>query len=286
MKRTFAPDDALLSSFRVSAPDLVAETPIASVWKVERDNGQHAALKLYRQGSMKNEAPGYAMLNAWGGESAARLIEKNSFAALIEWLDGPSLGDFVREGKDKGASILLVRVACRLHEQPVSDRVKLPSMEDWFQPLLAAKPNPECPSDAAANLARAQALTKALLDTQDDVVALHGDLHHDNIRLGLRGFCAFDAKGVRGERTYELANAFRNPKGASETVRDPARITYLADQWSSIFDVDRARLLGWAAAKCALSIAWRASGEDGLIGTDDEFDLLGSLLNAPGILAV
>lgn len=287
MKRTFAPDDALLSSFRVSNPVLVTETALASVWKVEQENGRSAALKLYREGSMKNEAPGFSMLDAWGGEGAAHLVQKNSFAALIEWLDGPSLGDFVRSGKDKGANILLVRVACRLHEQPANDRLKLPSLEEWFQPMLAAKPSKECPRPAAADLGKAQKLLTALLDSQTDITALHGDLHHDNIRLGLRGFCAFDAKGVRGERTFELANAFRNPKGAEAIVNDSARIGHLADQWSHVFAVDRARLLAWAAVKCALSIVWRTDrdGEDILVGADAEFSHLKRLLNAPGIMS-
>ena len=91
----------------------------------------------------------------------------------------------------------------------------------------------------------------------------------------MRGFCAFDAKGVLGERAYELANAFRNPAGAAELLRDPARQRARAASWSAAFGVDRARLRYWAAVKCALSIAWRSGGR---VGADAEFDLLSCLL--------
>ena len=102
-------------------------------------------------------------------------------------------------------------------------------------------------------------------------------VHHDNIRLGTRGFCAFDAKGVVGERTYELANAFRNPKGARKLVFNRNRIEVLADCWSQSFNVNRERLLQWAFVKCALSIAWRAKGK---FVKDDETELLAMLFEA------
>ena len=93
--------------------------------------------------------------------------------------------------------------------------------------------------------------------------------------LGARGYCAFDAKGVLGERCYELANAFRNPKGAPILARDPVRIRFLADLWSQSFSVDRRRLLEWASVKSVLSIAWRSGAE---LKQDDELDLLATLV--------
>jgi len=98
-----------------------------------------------------------------------------------------------------------------------------------------------------------------------------GDLHHDKARLAEDSYLAFDAKGVVGDRAYELANAFRNPKGVEALVRDPARIERLLAQWSLGFRVAPERLLDWAVAKCALSIAWQA-GTD--LSGDSDLDLL------------
>ncbi|MBL4813394.1 MAG: hypothetical protein JKX69_13820, partial [Rhodobacteraceae bacterium] len=116
-----------------------------------------------------------------------------------------------------------------------------------------------------------QQTAQNLLANQIDIRPLHGDLHHDNIRLGARGYCAFDAKGVLGERAYELANAFRNPKGAEKIVTAPERVVSLAQSWSQAFDVDQQRLLQWAMVKVALSISWRCNGK---LKHDGEFALL------------
>ncbi len=275
MNRLLEPDAALLLSYDVSDPELVAETPLATVWKVKQRFGRPAALKLYRDKGMRNEAAGYALQVAWNGESAAKLIHKTSFSALTEWLDGPSLGDLARRGHDKGAAVILAHVARRLHENPVSLRTKLPDLATWFAPLMALTVAEDAPPSVASDIRAAQELAGALLASQTDPVPLHGDLHHDNIRLGLRGFCAFDAKGVVGERAFELANAFRNPKGLEAAHRSPERIRFLADIWARDFQVSTPRLLGRAAAKCALSIAWRA---DGALRLDRELDLLSVLL--------
>jgi streptomycin 6-kinase len=123
---------------------------------------------------------------------------------------------------------------------------------------------------------KAKTLAETLLASQSDPVPLHGDLHHDNVRLGLRGFCAFGAKGVLGERAFELANGFRNPKGLEPLHRSVERVRFLADFWSREFTVSRPRLLGWAAANCALAIAARSAGT---LHLDQELDLLAVLLH-------
>ena len=70
---------------------------------------------------------------------------------------------------------------------------------------------------------------------------------------------------------------FENPKGAKQIVFDPERVHFLADIWSERFAADRDRLLRWAAAKCALSIAWRSKE---MFESDDEIELLSLLLKA------
>lgn len=270
------PDAQCLDGFRVSNPDFVDETALATIWKVQLANGHPAALKIYHGSDMRNEAAGFDLMRRWDGRGAARLFARNENAAVMEWLDGPSIGDLTRAHEDELATDLLVDVANRLHEAPIQVPAGLPDLTDWFGGLFALEFHQTCPESARNNMTKAQRLADSLLATQHDVMPLHGDLHHDNVRMGARGYCAFDAKGVLGERTYELANAFRNPKGADEIVRSPLRIQALAKTWSDRFKVDRSRLLNWAAAKCALSIAWRAKG---LLVEDRELDLLSILLD-------
>lgn len=275
MENTGVPAPKILKDFGIDNPVLVERTALATIWKVVCSDGQAAALKLYHQGDMRNEAPGLDMLEVWDGDCAARLIQRSRHAALIEWLDGPSLGDLTRQGEDRLACHKLAEVANCLHAKSRVPESGLPSLADWFQSLFELSIARNCPAPARRDLAKCQAVAKRLLASQEAVVPLHGDLHHDNVRRGARGWCAFDAKGVLGERAYELANAFRNPKRAEQTIRDPARVSYLADSLSEALGVDRQRLLDWAAVKCALSIAWRAKGR---LEEDPELDLLSLLV--------
>jgi streptomycin 6-kinase len=94
-------------------------------------------------------------------------------------------------------------------------------------------------------------------------VALHGDLHHDNILRSARGWLAIDPKGVWGDPAYETANAFRNPDGAGDLVFQPARIAYLTNRFSDRLGQPPRRRLGWAVAHTALSTFWsRDAGRD------------------------
>lgn len=268
-----APD--LLADFDVSAPELVEETALAAIWKVCRADGSPAVLKLYGSKGMRNESEGFRFLSAAGGP-AAGVYKVTASAALVEWLGGPPLGDLSRSGRDAEAAAELVRVANGLHAKPVL-AAGYPRLEDWFKDLFSLTVPAGVTDAAHRNIVHSQALARRLLAEPNEVRPLHGDLHHDNIRQGDRGYCAFDAKGVLGERTYELANAFRNPRGAPDLVKEPERIAFLANFWAQEFNVEQRRLLQWAAVKCALSIAWRSGG---LLGADPELNLLEALLTA------
>ena len=264
----------LLEDFQVALPEFIVRTGIAAVWKVQTRDGVAAALKLYHGSDMGAERHGFRVLETCDGCSAAQVYRTTANASLTEWLDGPSLGDISRGGNDDGANLELVAVANSLQANML-DPGDLPSLSLRFRSLLELELDAACPGEPEYDLLRAQGLTRHLLATQEEVRPLHGDLHHDNVRLGPRGYAAFDAKGLLGERAFELANAFRHPRGVEALVRDPARIRRLATDWGSAFAVDPTRLLQWAAAKCALSIAWRS---EGAVDGDPELDLLATLL--------
>jgi streptomycin 6-kinase len=118
-------------------------------------------------------------------------------------------------------------------------------------------------------------LARALLDKQTVQIPLHGDLHHDNVIQTQTGPRAIDAKGYLGDSAFELANALRHPKGMKDLVRRTQQIDRCLTLYADAMAVPRQRLAKWAAAKCALSIFWRASG---LVTEDAEADLLHLLL--------
>jgi len=271
MEFSYTSNPGILHDLELSDPQFVDETAFAFVWRVTRANGTLAALKLYHEKGMGSETTGFDFLTLHAAKFVAEVYFVEGRVALIEWLPGASLGDLTRQGDDEAACQHLVAVAKGIHAQALGLPTEYPTLDRWFQSLFKLKVAMIVSARHSAAVSKTKFLAQLLLSSQEDVRVLH----HDNIRGTDRGFCAFDAKGVVGEKTYELANAFRNPKGAPGLVCSPERIERIANLWSQEFDVDKKRLLQWAAAKCALSIAWRARG---LLQDDPELDLLCTLL--------
>lgn len=269
------PDNALMAHFGLEAATFIERTAFGTIWRARQIHGDLVCLKVYHGGKMRNEASGFRVLLACDGVAAARVYDLASGAAVLEWLDGPSLGDMARNGDDVQACEILADVARRFQQACHGFDASLPTLGDWFESLFRLEFAATCPPATQTNIAACRDLARRLLADSNDIAPLHGDLHHDNVRRGSRGYCAFDAKGVLGDRAYELANAFRNPRGAAALVRDPERIERLADVAAAVLSVDRRRVLAWAAVKTGLSIAWRAKG---LLAADPEFDLLSVLL--------
>ncbi|MCH2250559.1 MAG: phosphotransferase [Cognatishimia sp.] len=241
------------------------------VWRVSTNDQSRTALKLYKKGCMGNEVDGFAFLRAAEGQYAAKVYDVVQDAALIEYLPGPSLGDLSRAQKDQQAAAHLVEVARGLHALKPASESRVQTVEQWLNALFTVEIASEVKTTDRVHFERAKQLAKELLCSPEELCFLHGDLHHDNIRKTARGYCAFDAKGVLGERAYELANAFRNPKGVETLLRDPDRVRFLRDLWSREFAVAPKRLMQWVCVKTALSISWRSGSR---FSQDHEIDLL------------
>jgi streptomycin 6-kinase len=247
----------LLARWHLSNPIKIAHTASSTVWMVQRADGQPAVLKLLHPGEA-DEARGADYLQSLNGQGAVQVYARDGNAILMEFCPGPPLGDLARSGKDIEADDILCDVILKLHgaSAPVSE---LQPLEIRFAPLTTPA--------LTGELATAADIARTLLATPVPPVALHGDLHHDNILDTPRGWLAIDPKGVAGDPAYETANAFRNPEGAGALIFDPDRIALLAQRFSQRLDQPRPRLLAWAAAHCALSIVW--SREDGKDCSDD-----------------
>jgi streptomycin 6-kinase len=268
-------DADALAEFGVSEPTLLARTTLATVWKVRHPDSDVAVLKIYHGKDMANEAGGIDFLNVLGGQSCVKIFQTSSNAVLMEWLSGPSLATLCHTGADKQACDHLISMARALHLKPIAPTAKMQPLDQWCVALFKPSFTSMCPENGKRDLMKSAELAKFLLSSPRDLDSLHGDLHYDNVLNSPRGWCAIDAKGVFGERTFELANAFRNPKATPNLTRDPMRARRLADQSVQGFGVERTRLLQWAAVKCALSIVWRAKGR---IAQDPEFKNLEMLL--------
>lgn len=258
--------------FALADPVHVAETSIANVWKVQFD-GRDAALKIYKNCDMKDEARGFDLLDALNGHGAVKIYARDGAAIVMEWLGGPSLADMARTGKDQQATVILAQTAQTIHAQRPA--IQLRTLSDKMQRLINFNAPAQWPKVLRRNMRRAQAIAADLLETSTESVALHGDLHHDNIKEGTRGFLAFDAKGLIGDPAYEVANAFQNPMGDPHIFGRPERIEQMADHFAQIMAVPKPRILGWAVVHCAISMLW--SGD---LPQNPRVEQLGLLLSA------
>jgi streptomycin 6-kinase len=204
------------------------------------------------------EENGGALMDWWGGVGAARVLERQGAAILLERLDGPrSLAAMAKSGADDEASRILCAAAAGLH----APRAALPPatlvpLETWFRALWPAEQAHGGAFALAADAAR------ALLAEPRDPVVLHGDLHHDNVLDGgERGWLAIDPKGLIGERDFEFANLFRNPD--IDVALAPGRMRRQAGVVAGAAGIDERRLLRWILAYAGLGAAWSLqSGHD------------------------
>ncbi len=242
-----------MTRFGLCEAVLVDQSKIATVWKVKRA-GAAAALKIYHDGDTQDEWPGVAFVQSCAGIGAVEIFDHADGAIVMEWLDGPSLGDMVHAGDDARASAILGVTAAQIHSNTTARN--LPFLDDRIATLLMFKHQPHWPSAVSQTITAAQYLASQLIKKMRNIGPLHGDLHHDNIRKGPRGYLALDAKGLIGDRAYDLANAFLNPVGADDLVADCARAVRMANTLAGPVNTPAHYLLDWAIAHCALTLAW------------------------------
>lgn len=208
------------------------------------------ATAMLKIATAPEEQAGAALMRWWDGEGAAKVLEHDGNAILMERLDGPqSLGELARSGRDDEATTILCTVAAQLHAPRRGPLPEVVPLSRWFRALHPAADRYGGVFSQAANAA------DALLATEQGVVPLHGDLHHGNVLDGgERGWLAIDPKGLIGERGFEFANIFCNPDLPVATT--PGRLPRQVDVVAKVAGLDRTRLLHWILAYAGLSAAW------------------------------
>lgn len=100
-----------------------------------------------------------------------------------------------------------------------------------------------------------------LLANQRDVRPLHGDLRHDNIMLGPRGWLAIDPKGPISDPAFDAANMFYN--GDDGRCLDPERVTFMAETFTKTLRQNiRAAILDHAPRPWMLVVRLAQRGQE------------------------
>jgi streptomycin 6-kinase len=215
--------------------------------------GERAMLKVAR---LEEEADGCRLLAWWNGRGAAPVFEHDDQAVVVAW-GGDSLVGLARSGHDDRATQVLCDVAARLHGVSRTHFAGKPAglipLAEWFRSLFARP-------DTDGFYARAAEIARRLLERPidpNDLVVLHGDLHHDNVlNFGDHlGWLAIDPKYLIGHRAFDFTNILCNPEPALAETRFDRRATLL----SELAELDETELLEWTVAWTGLSASWFAT---------------------------
>lgn len=248
--------------WRVSAPELIAETFSSRIWKVRREDGSLAvvkALKLFDD--VADELRGEHYLAWRQGEGAVRLLGRDGHSMLLEYAGDRLLSHVLAEDGDDAATAIAADVMAKLfspskHPFPAD----LQPLRDRYVSLFK-KAGADRDAGGTSIYVEAAEVAERLLANPQDIRPLHGDLHHENILLGPRGWLAIDPKGVLGDPGFDAANMFYNAPGHDEICSNPRRITDMAEVFARTLGQTPAAILDHAFAWGCLSSSWHH--EDG-----------------------
>jgi streptomycin 6-kinase len=235
----------------------IASTPTSDLYRVSFAH-KEAVLKIFKDRGKGSEAKGALALQCFSGHGAVHLLRADEDAHLLEWVDGNPLKTLVEGGRDGEATDIICQVISALHSYGGPLPEGLNDLHGYFQSLFTkARQN-----EADPLYGEAAKMAEDLLQNEQEIRLLHGDIHHENIlHSSDRGWLALDPKAVYGERTYDVANTFYNPIGFESQARSTDVILGRSRVFSEKLKLDRKRILQFAFVHGALSAVWH--GEDG-----------------------
>jgi streptomycin 6-kinase len=242
-----------LTAWTLSNPRLLTQTMTSHIYTVTYET-ETVILKLLSP-SETDEQRGAVALQYFDGHGAVRLLRYDEGAHLMEYAAGDELVTLVQRGEDENATRIIAQVIQQLHSVAQNiPHAGLFMLERWFEALFN-----KAASDRQAGIdsiyVRSASLAKRLLVDQREVRALHGDIHHRNIRETPRGWLTFDPKGLIGERTYDCANTLCNPV-MPELVHNETRLLANAAILADTLALDLSRVLAFTYAYACLNASW------------------------------
>ncbi|QPC93515.1 aminoglycoside phosphotransferase family protein [Mesorhizobium sp. INR15] len=243
--------------WRVSAPELIAETFSSRIWKVLLADGSPAIVKALKPfDDVEDELRGEHYLAWRRGEGAVRLLGRDGHSMLLEYAGDKLLSDVLHRQGDDAATGIAAEVMARLFSP--SRHPFPPDLQPLRDRFVSLFKKARADRDAGENSPYVEAadIAERRLSNPHEIKPLHGDLHHENILHGPRGWLAIDPKGVLGDPGFDAANMFFNAPGRDELCSDPERIAHMAEVFAGTLGQTPAAILDHAIAWGCLSSSW------------------------------
>jgi streptomycin 6-kinase len=255
---------SLPAEWHLSEPELFTETHTSRIIMVRLENGEQAVVKQLNATGMENELRGTHYLQWHDGHGCVRVLKQQDNNLLLEYGGSRTLLDHLNEHGDESATFIFTDVFLRLQEtfrgrKPVSpDFVPL---RKQFSSLFKKAENDRKIGEHSIFVDVA-AIADRLLDNQRDIQPLHGDIHHENILFGKRGWLVIDPQALLGDPAYDAANMFYNPVERTDLRTDPKRVASMAKIFEDVFRRDRKDYLEFGMAHACLSASWHDEDEN------------------------
>lgn len=260
--------DSIRESFpaewQISSPELLVETHTSRIIKVRLEDGTPAIVKALNTIGMQEELRGVHYLDWHDGNGSIRVLAEKGNLLLLEYAGSRTLLDHLNAHGDDAATAISVDVLLKLlgnrgGKKPFAADLR-PLREQYAS--LFQKAEIDRNNGDASIFVEAAGIADALLGNPVDVQPLHGDVHHENILLGARGWLVIDPKGLLGDPMYDAANMFYNPVERQDLRASDQRVATMALTFSRAFNRDIRTILGYAMSHAALSASWHTEDEN------------------------
>jgi streptomycin 6-kinase len=247
--------------WQITSATLLADTNSSHIWKatITGEENSPVIVKILKP-SGHEELRGAYYMRERDGHGAIRLLDLrlDPTMMLLEYA-----GDYdLKAHLDAGHDAETIRIAAdviRVLHSPSGQALpsELQPLRQHFKSLFDL-------TDVAQDIyTDAAGLALHLLNQPHEIIALHGDLHHENIIQSSRGWLAIDPHGLCGDAAFDCANLFYNPLDRDDLCLDERRALTMAEIFSETICKPASYILDYAFCYGCLSAAWhREDGND------------------------
>ncbi|WP_303703211.1 aminoglycoside phosphotransferase family protein [Brevundimonas naejangsanensis] len=244
------------SAWRLTRLALLAEGVGGVVWRAVGADGRTTVVKKLSRQAAPEASHALAWLRWRDGSGAIRLLGAQEDWQWLEDAGDSTLASVLEAEGDAAATRIAAEALSALHAPSDRQVEGLQTLEDRFEALRREA------RDQGGLFSEAASLAARLMSAEAPIRPLHGDLHHDNLLHGPRGWLAIDPHGLIGDPAYDAANLLYNPLERQDLRTDPERARRVAETLGPAVGRPAQAVLAWGFCHACLSAAWHLEDEN------------------------